>query len=337
MNSFKTQLLLACSVLGLSACSGSNDNGRQIEISQQEEAARIFSSGNGDLGQVLGNGRIVTARQIAMAGINLNYNADTTELTEMTEFRVQQNANGEFTLSLNGSVWEFVEADREPNEEGEVYGYFTEAECNTTDECVSLFNYTGEIDDLKSSGNGFHEILSAQSNQVDAGQPDLRAFAVIGTETRDGDLSSLGTATYTGRARIDVYPETGFENNSGSRTRLQSNNLTMEANFGAGTISGSMDELQARGPGESDYTSIGGVLTMEETSFQVNGFAGDLSADAAFATATGATFDANSTYSGAFYGANAEEVGGVISMSGSDSDGEPFNAIGMFTADTNSD
>ena len=337
MKNCKLHLLIACSSIVLSACGNTNDNANKVAISQEEEATRIFSVGNGDLGDVIANGQIVTARQIAMAGINLNYDADTTELTEVTEFRVQQNENGEFTLWLNGSEWDFVAADREMSDDGNIYGYFTEAQCNTTGECVNLFNWTGEIDDLKSNGNGFHAIVNTQSNQVNGGQPDVRAFAAIGTETRDEDLSSLGTATYNGRSRIDAYPETGFEDNGASRTRIRSDNLTISADFGAGTISGSMEDLQIRDPGEEDHTSIGGVLTMEETSFQVNGFIGDLTADADFTTATGVTLDSSSTYSGAFFGPNAEEVGGVISASGSDGEGGSFNAIGMFTADSYSD
>ncbi len=330
MTSRKTYLMIACSALALSACGTSSGNGNKVVIDEQEELARIFSEGNGDLGDVLTDGRLVTARQIAMAGINLNYSEDTTELTEMTQFRVQENSDGEFTLWLNGSEWAFTAADIEdPDSMGRVFGYFTQDECDTTGECVSLFNWTGELDDLKSNGNGFHAVLNAQSNQVNGGQPDVRAFAVVGTETRDDALSSLGTATYSGYSNIDAYPETGFENNSESRTRLRSD-LTMSADFGAGTISGMLDNMQIRDPGETDFTSIDGTMTMETTSFEVNGFRGDLTADADFTAATGATLDASSNYSGAFYGPNAEEVGGVISATGS-GEGDPFNAIGMFT------
>lgn len=334
MYSNKAYLLIACSALALSACGSSGGKNNRVVIGEQEELARVFSDTSGDLGDVLTDGQLVTARQIAMAGINLNYNENTTELTEMTEFRVQENADGEFTLWLNGSEWAFTPADIEdPDSEGRVFGYFNQEQCDTTFECVSLFNWNGELDDLKSNGNGYHAVLNSQSNQVNGGQPDVRAFAVVGTETRDDALSSLGTATYSGYSNIDAYPDTGFEDNSSSRTRLRSD-LTMSADFGAGTISGTLDNMQIRDPGETDYTSIDGTMTMEQTNFSVNGFKGDLTADADFTASTGATLDGSSNYAGVFYGPSAEEVGGVISASGS-SEGEDFNAIGMFTGNIN--
>ncbi len=328
-------LLLTSSLIGLAACGGGgggtvDDNAiDKITIDPPEEANRVFSTDAGDAGQALSDGQTLTARQVAMAGINLNYNSGDTAITDTSEFTVRLNGEGEVTLVLEGTETVFTPDHRDPDDDGTVYGYFTRDDCDAGVRCVSLFSYTGEIDELKSNGHGFMEILNAQSNQIsEDGQPDLRAFAVVGTETQDADLGSLGNATYSGWTRFDVYPESGFVDSSESRTRLRSD-LTMTADFGDGTVSGLLNNFEARDPGEAEYTGLLGTVTMTEAEFDVNGFKGGLVADAAFASDTGVTLDTSSAYSGAFYGPNAEEVGGVFSISGSDDDGA-FNGIGFF-------
>jgi hypothetical protein len=243
---------------------------------------------------------------------------------------VRLNDEGEVTLELEGTEMVFTEANREVDEEGNVFSYFTEAECDDIGFCVSLGSFSGEIDELKSNGNGYMEVLSAQSNQVNSGPPDLKVFAVVGTETMDEDLGALGSATYLGRTRFDLTPATGFISNSESRTRLRSD-VTMTANFGAGTISGVMDAFEVRDAGQSDFVDVLGSIAMTEAEFTVNGFEGGLAPDAEFLAENDVILDSSSTYSGAFYGPNAEEVGGVFSVSGTD-ESEAFNGIGYFEA-----
>jgi hypothetical protein len=171
-----------------------------------------------------------------------------------------------------------------------------------------------------------------QSNIANGGQPDLRAFAIVGAETRDTALPTLGTATFTAGARLDVYPTAGFVNNTDSRTRINSD-VSMFADFGGGTISGKMTDIAIRRPGEASFTPRPGTWAMEEAPFAVNGFTGKLTPDADYLAASpGATVDASSSYSGAFYGPGAEEVGGVLSISGVGQNGLPFNGIGAFSA-----
>ena len=53
MNRLNLKLLMACSALALGACGGTTGGDGKIVIGQEEEDARIFSTGNGDLGDVL--------------------------------------------------------------------------------------------------------------------------------------------------------------------------------------------------------------------------------------------------------------------------------------------
>lgn len=329
----KKIFLLSTSLLGLVACGGTAavDGGGPIVIGNEEETARVFSNDIGDAGDALVDGQTLTARQVAMAGVHLNYDSGETEITDVSEFTVRLNAEGEVTLELAGTEIVFTSADRDPDEGGETYGYFTQEQCDTLGFCVSLFSQSGEIDELKSNGNGFLEVLSAQSNQIsEDGALNIRAYAVVGTETEDADLGSLGSATYQGWTRFDLFPETGFINNSESRTRLRSD-VTMTADFGAGTISGVMDAFEVRDAGESDFVGVLGSIAMTEAEFSVNGFEGGLAPDAEFLAENDVSLDASSSYSGAFYGPNAEEVGGVFSVSGTD-ESEAFNGIGFFEA-----
>ena len=328
-------LLITTALLSIAACSNGTSSGPgnelgQIEIDIEEQAARIFADDTGDVGDALSDGDTLTARQVAMAGIELNYNGGPTRLKDTDKFTVRVNDDGEITLELENTEMVFSAADREVEDDGEVYGYFTEAECEDIGFCVSLSTYSGEIDDLKENGNGYHAVLNAQSNQVNAGPPDLKVFAVVGTETRDSALSGLGSATYEGRTRFDITPAEGFLSNSESRNRIRSD-VTLNADFGAGTISGVMDALESRGPTESDYTALPGTVAMRESTFSVNGFQGRLAPDATFNSENEVTLDPDSKYSGAFFGPNAEEVGGTFSISGSDEDGD-FNGIGFFSA-----
>ena len=100
----------------------------------------------------------------------------------------------------------------------------------------------------------------------------------------------------------------------------------MTANFGAGEVSGVMSNFVAED--EFGDQALDGTVAMNTATFTQNGFKGTLTADDAFG-AGGVTIDPTSTYSGAFYGPSAEQVAGVINLTGSDgTDG--FNGIGYF-------
>ena len=143
------------------------------------------------------------------------------------------------------------------------------------------------------------------------------AFAVIGTETADADLKALPKAVYSGRSRVNVIPNSGFESNQESRYKVRSE-VAMTADFGAGEVWGTIGNTTVKDPGSNVRDAIGGTVKMNKTSFDNNGFAGTLTAD--------------QTFSGAFYGPKAEEVAGVLTLGLTDGD-ESMNGSGFFTAD----
>ena len=315
----------------LAACGGGGGDGvtrgptpvtpsdTTYNIPDGEQALRLFADSvpGGDAGGAIANDQTLTARSVGSAAVALDYGDDVTAPTGTTQVQLRRNADGELTLIVNGAAYDFEPGDRE-----NAFGYFTADECDTSDVCVSTFNYTGEIDELLTNGFGYAEVVGYQTNQLtDDGGENLRGFAVVGAETRDSALAGLPTATYSGRAEIGTFPSTGFIDNETSRQGIRGD-LSMTADFGAGTISGQVTNLQSE-TGFSGYNPAAGSITMEQAEFDVNGFRGGMSASADYAAGSEDLVN-NSSYSGAFYGPAAEEVGGTISGSGAGRNGAGY-------------
>ena len=123
-----------------------------------------------------------------------------------------------------------------------------------------------------------------------------RGFAVYGTPTEVADLPT-GTATYVGSAYADIHSATDPRGSARASARGR---LTLNADFGASTISGAIDQMTTRRPGQSNYEDITTEVTIENGMISDSQFSADL-------TSTGYTGD----MTGHFYGPAAEEVGGV--------------------------
>jgi hypothetical protein len=161
---------------------------------------------------------------------------------------------------------------------------------------------------------------------------------VIGTETRDSVIAGLAglnaTATYSGRAGILIRDANqGWQGFNGNLN----GDLDLVANFGSGKVSGSISNLFLElGAGQTTTSTSdpAGSILLDEAAIQKNAFAGSLSPDAVLSASDPAvaTFAAGGTYSGAFYGPNAEEVGGTMNFD-ADVDGTRYLGIGNFVAD----
>lgn len=325
-------LISTTALLALSACGSSSNEDDIFEATDLDAVTRIFSSDNGDAGDVLANGGTLTARHVTTSGILLDYDDErdgATGLVANPELAIAFNDEGELTLFVEGQEQAFTSDDYSVSDDGNIYGYFTEEQCDTIGLCNNLYSWSGTLDEFKASGNGYHKVYVLQTNQLygDDGDLNLRAYGVAGTETRDDALRSLGSATYNGFSRIDVYPVTGFVDNGTSRTRIDSD-VTMNVDFGSGTLSGFLSNTELRGPDDGDGTLVAGTIVMEESRYAGNGFMGDLQSDADWNAATGSTLNGN--YSGAFYGPNAEEAAGTISATGTFDGQGDVNAIGFF-------
>ncbi|MCY3822330.1 MAG: transferrin-binding protein-like solute binding protein [Nitrospinae bacterium] len=143
-------------------------------------------------------------------------------------------------------------------------------------------------------------------------------YSVHGAQTAPENLPTTGSATYKGRFRADIWKADDSSSSTG-RTRFQSSgdeSLTLEANFGNGEISGRIEKLLVRRPGESSYSSLA-----DTNAIDISG--GAIMGNAFTANWTGEDTDMSSahedsvrgfsgTMSGGFYGPAAEEVGGLL-------------------------
>lgn len=129
-----------------------------------------------------------------------------------------------------------------------------------------------------------------------------RGFAVHGART-DADGLPAGEAIYSGQMRGEISPSDDPEGSSRSSVI---GDLSLTADFAASTISGMIDGIETRSPGESSYRTSTEVLTL----------AGGTIADSAFTADLTGAGDEDSRYegdvSGQFFGPAAEEVGGVL-------------------------
>ena len=234
----------------LAACGGGGGGSRlgdAIDISPTEEATRTFAAtadgSTQDAGGALADGKTLTARKVATVGQLLNYGTGTTGGTDAS-VSIKKNADGGHDVTINGKVLKFTAADRFVEADG-TYGYDISDDAKSI--YSSAYNYTGDLDELLNPVNGYAEVLGTQSNQIGANGANTKAFAVVGAETKDADLKNLPTATYKGRARMDVVPNSGFVDNGTSRARVRSD-MTMTADFGKGEVSGKLTGITLHYP-----------------------------------------------------------------------------------------
>jgi hypothetical protein len=332
----KKRLMVSVAILtGVSGCvgggSGSVDS-NLVQIDAAEEATRSFAAkadgSTQDAGGALQDGETLTARKVGVIGQLLNYDTGETGPTSAS-VSITENAEGGHDVILNGQLLKFTAADRKVETDGSSNGY--DISNSATSVFSSMLNRTGDLDDLLNSGNGYAEVLYVQTNQIVPGEPNTAAYAVIGTETKDADLKALPTATYAGKARVDIVPATGFRSLGLDRTSLRSD-MTMTADFGKGEVSGSLTAITLEAPGTGTRAAVAGSLSLDKTTFDQNGFAGTVSPDATFIGNAGLQ-SGSGTYSGAFYGPNAEEVAGTLGFTGTEVGGSGLNGYGYFIGD----
>jgi hypothetical protein len=310
----------------LSACGGTN----APPPITGPGTTRIFAEDAGNAGQALADGATLEAQAGGNASFEIDWNNGTTTLKSGT-FKVRKNASGELTMTVNGVDYAFAPGDRfvDPSD-GLVYEY--QVDGSTTGVWLGLWNARVTLDEaLDPATSAYTHIWGYY---VDASQNGIasQGYAAVGTETKPSDLAALPTATYSGRARMDIRPDSGYVNDATSRTRVRSD-LSMTADFGAATIGGSLSNIMVEPPGQPD-AAVAGTISMDQTAIVGNGFAGTLTPDATFIGAMGPGFSGSGNYGGTFFGPAADEVGGTMTMTGTDASGN-WNGTGYFIGTKN--
>ncbi|MCU0906985.1 MAG: transferrin-binding protein-like solute binding protein [Rhodobacteraceae bacterium] len=318
MHNSKLLLAMLAGTTGLAACSGSDGGATASRTA-------VFADQAGRATQALADGATLTADRRSAAGIQRNYNAQTAEAAADPTARVSRNAAGGLDLTVAGRTISFTPADTSPDG----FGY------ETADGSASIWAWSADsmAEQLDPAGPGFTRIFDYYTDLP--GNTGQNGFIVTGTETRPSALATLPTATYNGWSRIRVAPTEGFANWNDS-VREARGDITLTANFGAGTVAGGVTNMDARAPRSVDptrtWTPFAGSLTLGAAPISGNSFEGAVTADAGF-TATIGTVADGSTYSGRFYGGQAQEAAGVFNITGTGSVGGGMVGWGVFQAE----
>lgn len=311
----------------VAACGGGGGSGSPGVASRagNSDAERVLAVDAGNAAEALEDGAALKASQRASSGWTRTFDAETAELSADTTASVSRNDEGGLDLTIGGQTIRFVASDL--TEDGDGF--------QLPDGTAGIYSWDGDsMEEALDPAAGRYSLVFDYYTDSDDGT-GRNGFLVVGTETADADLQALPTATYEGYARIRVAPTTGFDDYDADVSEARGD-VTMVADFGAGTVSGEVTNMAGRVPRLEDptrtWTPFDGALTMEEAAITGNGFTGAITADEGFTAAVG-TVDAGSTYSGTFFGPGGEEVGGGINMSGTGAeDGQGYLGFGHWRA-----
>ena len=313
-------------LIALAACGGGGSGGGStgVVIGADEEALRLFADvdgdgdPDGDLADLLDSGETVTARKVAAVALleTFGSESDPDGGHEFVEVQVQFRLDGDDLVMIytpeGGDPIERVIPDATTNEddfyEDDADGYYV------------IFIVQDSYADFLAGESGY-ALRGGAFDQQDGDGFGYSLRFVVGAETQDAALAELGASEaeifYTGGGAIAIRrADAGFNTYNG----LLFGDTALTADFGAGTISGTMDNLGYRESidgGDRVTVPLEGEVLFEEATFSINGFEGDMSADATLLedSELAGTVAGSLTYSGAFFGPAADEVGGAISGS----------------------
>ena len=229
-------------------------------------------------------------------------------------------------------------------DDGSVYAYFTDGEVDIaedgTEQWKSLSSDSGDIETfLNGSSEKLVAIFRYRDIETPAGGDFSQTygelgFIVVGSETQAAALGEFTTKSYAGRLRGEAYGTEGFSTTQ-TRTEFRSNDVTLTADFQANTISGTAGNIvirrRVRDESTPDFSPVGGEFLFQNGTIDGADFAGTFSSDDTFNSNLG-TESVDASFSGTFFGAEGEAVGGVVKGSVTDADGVA-TIVGAFTAD----
>ena len=301
---------------------------------------RTFAADTPTPALALAEGKTLTAQAGQTAAMKTDFENATTSIKESV-VSISKNAGGELSLTVNGETYDFDAADRQLESDGTTSYYYQvsgEEDEDGNPRYFVLSSYNSSINDVV-NGNSTDVVYLMDymdiKDDVTVGESvGERGYFVVGSETQAAALGEFTTETYTGRIRGHSYNAENFTTTQ-NRNEFRSDNLTLTANFEENTISGTAGNILVRqlvrGEATPDYTSVGGEFLFQDGTISGADFTGTLSVDDTFKANLG-TESVEATFSGSFFGAEGEAVGGVIKGTATDADGSS-TLVGAFTAD----
>ncbi len=177
---------------------------------------------------------------------------------------------------------------------------------NNSNYSVSSFVFANSADNQAS-------LLAFQYDDISAGSWNF-GYAVSGLTTNPADIAALsGSATYNGASELFII----HGNVNLGQMADGSGTVLLNADFGTGTISGSMT-ISDKGSSTPGFALLPTTITIDPTMITGNGFSTTISATASDLAMTSIT---SSSLVGNFLGVNGANVGGSFSGSGISADG----------------
>ena len=323
MNKIFMAALAASTVLAACSSGGSNSSD-VVSRSGNSDAQKVLAVDAGTAAMALDEGMTLRASQRASSQWTRNFDTQTAVLSADSSATISRNDAGGLDLTIGGQTFSFSSAD--VTDDG--YGF------QLPDGSAGIWTWSADsmAAALDPAYPDHQLVFDYYADFSESG--GVNGFAVIGTEAAVAALANLPTATFSGYTRIRLAPQTGFTNWDNSVSEAEGD-VSLTANFGSGTVSGAITNIGGRAPFTEDpdrtWTALDGEVTMAEAAITGNGFTGGLSGDAAFNANVG-TLDPGSSYSGTFFGENADEVAGGINVTGADPDGGKFLGFGFWRA-----
>ena len=307
MNSLKAISACLFGAASLAGCGGSSTSSGSAAVAIPQPVSANIQAGS-----------TVSADHTIAA--NLNFSTGETAKRGAPQFSFTKTGSDTYAASIDGKIYTLSDSDRIVDTDGRVFGFGVSDPQQLF--YFDLWSPNSTLDEVLSTGSGYAQVLAAQF--IDGQHPNIRTYAVLGEQTAVGNIPNNISAVYVGHTRLDAYPKTGFVNNDGSEFRFRGE-LTLTADFNAGTISGSSINREEIFPGDTDWSPNPAILGFEPAVINGNSFAGVLTVTNSNTLSDGPV----GSYSGGFYGPNAEEVAGVIDP---ESPELTLTTLGYFTA-----
>jgi hypothetical protein len=303
-------------------------------------STRTFAADTPTPALALAEGKTLTAQAGQTAAMKTDYENRTTSIKESV-VSISKNAGGELSLTVNGKTYDFDAADKGFDSDGVTYYSYNvdgDEDADGNPRYIVLVSNNGSINDIV-NGESTKVVYLAKyldiTDDIEAGVSNgEQGWFVVGSETQAAALGEFTTKSYSGRLRGEALDSEGFST-VGTRVEFRSNDLTLTANFEANTISGTAGNLllrqRVRGEAVPDYVEVDGAFLFQDGAINGADFSGNLSFDDTFKNSVG-TESVDASFSGSFFGAEGEAVGGVIKGTTTDVDGIS-TITGAFTSD----
>lgn len=162
------------------------------------------------------------------------------------------------------------------------------------------FHYYNPFDVTRYVTRGFWVYVRYPDDESQSPESGTAGRVVHGLRTAPESMPNSGQATYSGDMSAEAWSPAPSSPTVGAAPTYNGD-LSLTADFGAGSIAGRIDNLRRRPTNADPYVPLSGQLDIDNGRIEGNGLTGDLSG-----------LGYRGTVEGGFFGPAADEVGGIL-------------------------